>query len=265
MIKVVSKRSSGSLFHYAHFFQDCLFPEFCLGLHKTYHTVVRQKTLEQSIGKFKALYEEIMGIRVIEVDESEFNETELNVHTIDLPTYDQFESFRQHIFNLYKIDPPIEIHSESDPVVLIRRGKRRPLLDDPDLIKKNDLLYSATTGAERREIRHFDKVEAFLQGVYGHDRVCTVELETMSFSDQVQLFAKARIVVGIHGAGLANIVFCRPGTVLVEVDPEWPFDWKFVNHFCSVFKIRRICCPNSLESIQECIRGRVSERSDSTP
>jgi Glycosyltransferase 61 len=251
MIKVVSKRSSGSLFHYAHFFQDCLFPEFCMGLQE-YRTVVRQKSLGQSIGKFKAIYEEIMGTHVLEVEESDFNDQVIEVHTINKPSYEQFESFRQHIFALYNIiHNPIQ---DSDPVVLIRRGKRIELLDDPDLMKQNLVLYSATTGAERREIRQLDKVEAFLQEVYGNDKVCTVELEKMSFSDQVRLFSRAQLVIGIHGAGLANMVFCRPGTTLVEVDPEWPFDWQFVNHFCSTYGVRRICCPNSLDAIQDCIR-----------
>lgn len=31
------------------------------------------------------------------------------------------------------------------------------------------------------------------------------------------MFASATIVIGPHGAGLANLVFCRPGTVVVEI------------------------------------------------
>jgi len=246
-----------------------------LGLQK-YKTIVRQKTLEQSIGKFKTMYEEIMGTKVIELDEQEFAELQVDhdtieVHRINTPTRSQYESFRQYIFSLYGIPSeslnwiPSEslnwIQSESlnwipcdSPVVLIRRGKRRQLLDDPALIAKNDTLYSATTGAERREIRCIDQLETFLQEVYGRETVGSVELEEMAFSEQVRLFSQARIVIGIHGAGLANVVFCRPGSVLIEVDPEWNYDWQFLNHFCSSCGITRICCPNSLESIQECIR-----------
>lgn len=42
-------------------------------------------------------------------------------------------------------------------------------------------------------------------------------LEDMTFSAQVELFRRARVVVGPHGAGLANIAFCRQGTRVVEV------------------------------------------------
>ena len=44
----------------------------------------------------------------------------------------------------------------------------------------------------------------------------SVNLGEISFSDQVNLFNKADCVVGLHGAGFANIVFCEPGTKIVE-------------------------------------------------
>jgi len=47
-----------------------------------------------------------------------------------------------------------------------------------------------------------------------------VTLGKLPFAEQVELFADARIVVGPHGAGLANAVFCQPGTVLIEFMPE---------------------------------------------
>jgi capsular polysaccharide biosynthesis protein len=38
-----------------------------------------------------------------------------------------------------------------------------------------------------------------------------------SFAEQVGLFAGAEMVVGAHGAGLANLVFCGAGTKVVEI------------------------------------------------
>jgi capsular polysaccharide biosynthesis protein len=46
-----------------------------------------------------------------------------------------------------------------------------------------------------------------------------VSLAGMPFSEQVEMFAEARIIVGPHGAGFTNAVFCEPGTVLVEFMP----------------------------------------------
>jgi hypothetical protein len=47
-----------------------------------------------------------------------------------------------------------------------------------------------------------------------------VRLEEMSFADQVALFRDASILISPHGGGLTNLVFCRPGTAIVEVLPE---------------------------------------------
>ncbi len=46
----------------------------------------------------------------------------------------------------------------------------------------------------------------------------TVELDEMEMSDQVKLFAGASVIIGQHGAGLSNIMFCSPGTKVVEIN-----------------------------------------------
>jgi hypothetical protein len=47
-----------------------------------------------------------------------------------------------------------------------------------------------------------------------------ITLSSMSVSDQIRAFSEARVVVGPHGAGLANILFSRPGTRLLELRQE---------------------------------------------
>ena len=43
---------------------------------------------------------------------------------------------------------------------------------------------------------------------------------TMTVAEEAALFAGAEVVVGVHGAGLTNMVFCRPGTAVVELTPR---------------------------------------------
>jgi capsular polysaccharide biosynthesis protein len=45
----------------------------------------------------------------------------------------------------------------------------------------------------------------------------TVRLEERSWAEQIALFQAARVVVAPHGASLANLVFCAPGTRVVEL------------------------------------------------
>ena len=35
--------------------------------------------------------------------------------------------------------------------------------------------------------------------------------------ETISLFRRARAIIGIHGAGLANAVYCAPGTALLEI------------------------------------------------
>jgi tetratricopeptide (TPR) repeat protein len=46
--------------------------------------------------------------------------------------------------------------------------------------------------------------------------------ESTSMADTVAMFAKAAIVVGVHGAGLSNVAFCKPGAALLEVSMPSP-------------------------------------------
>jgi len=52
----------------------------------------------------------------------------------------------------------------------------------------------------------------------GFDIVATGEL---TLGAQIALFANAKIVVGQHGAGLINAIFCQPGAILIELFPEY--------------------------------------------
>jgi capsular polysaccharide biosynthesis protein len=73
-------------------------------------------------------------------------------------------------------------------------------------------LYVSRARAASRRVANEDEVWSVLRG-FGFSRV---ELEDLAFERQAALFASAEWVVGPHGAGLANLVFCRPGTRVLE-------------------------------------------------
>jgi tetratricopeptide (TPR) repeat protein len=45
----------------------------------------------------------------------------------------------------------------------------------------------------------------------------SVTLEAMTVAEQARLLANAGIVISAHGSGLTNLVFCRPGTKVIEI------------------------------------------------
>lgn len=54
----------------------------------------------------------------------------------------------------------------------------------------------------------------------------TVELEDLSFAEQIALFAQAEVIVAPHGGGLTNLIFCDRGTRVLEL-----FSPNYVRHY----------------------------------
>ena len=44
-----------------------------------------------------------------------------------------------------------------------------------------------------------------------------IKLENLSFREQVEIFNNASNIIGLHGAGFANLSFCRPETRILEI------------------------------------------------
>ncbi len=51
--------------------------------------------------------------------------------------------------------------------------------------------------------------------------VC-ISPESMTLTEQIAIFAHAKVIIAAHGSGLTNIMFCRPGTKIIElVSPNY--------------------------------------------
>lgn len=70
---------------------------------------------------------------------------------------------------------------------------------------------SAAT-ADGRTLGNQGQLEAILEK-YGFEIVLP---ERYSVDQQAELFSTASVVVAVHGAGLANLVYCAPGTTVIE-------------------------------------------------
>ena len=67
-------------------------------------------------------------------------------------------------------------------------------------------------------------------------------LEEIEWLDQIALFRDAEVVIGAHGAGLANLVFCSPGAFVIELIAEnYPFT--FYPEICRQNKIDHHILP----------------------
>ena len=74
-------------------------------------------------------------------------------------------------------------------------------------------LYISRSNAKYRHIFN----EAAVIDLLDQYGFVAVNLETLTVAQQVQLFATAEAIVGAHGSGLTNLVFCSPGCSVVEL------------------------------------------------
>jgi Glycosyltransferase 61 len=74
------------------------------------------------------------------------------------------------------------------------------------------LIYISRRDSPARQVENEDEVIACLEP-YGFQ---IVTLSGMSVAAQAALFGSARVVAGPHGAGFANLLFCNPGTAVLE-------------------------------------------------
>lgn len=97
----------------------------------------------------------------------------------------------------------------------------RERLLDPVLSKFNPISDSSKIFISREKAFHrrvINEEEIFnLLKPLGYQKYF---LEDLSFTEQMLLFSQAKHIVACHGAGLTNIVFCRPGTQIIELFQE---------------------------------------------
>lgn len=73
------------------------------------------------------------------------------------------------------------------------------------------------TGSLKRSIKNHNALRDFLNCKVREElEVVNVKLELCPLEEQIQLFDKAHYVIAQHGAGIANIVWMRPESCIVE-------------------------------------------------
>ena len=63
-----------------------------------------------------------------------------------------------------------------------------------------------------------------------------IKPQNLSFKDQINIFYNVKCVISLHGAGLTNAVFCRPGTKIIEI--------KTINAGNEFLRISKFCKLN---------------------
>jgi hypothetical protein len=92
---------------------------------------------------------------------------------------------------------------------------RERLMRSPNQTRGRRRIFISRADARGRNIVNREQVEALMMGL-GFE---IVTLAGLSAQRQIEIFSAASHVVGVHGAGLTNVVFCPTGTTVLEILP----------------------------------------------
>lgn len=70
--------------------------------------------------------------------------------------------------------------------------------------------------SRKNAARSFDN-EADLEKIMQKSEFEILQLERISIREQMLIFKKANVIVSPHGAGLSNLIWCKPGIKVVEI------------------------------------------------
>lgn len=91
--------------------------------------------------------------------------------------------------------------------------------------KKNEIKRKLYVSRRDAKTRKFVNEEEVIDLLRKYD-FKIVELSNYDFSSKVELFNSADVIIGLTGAGLTNLMFCRENAHVIEIFPE-----NFVNYF----------------------------------
>jgi hypothetical protein len=89
----------------------------------------------------------------------------------------------------------------------------RSVMAPPGAVTPWRRVYISRARATRRVLRNEQQMAVTLRR-FGFEPVV---MEDLDFDAQVELMAETRVLVAPHGAGLTNMIFCAPGTHIVEI------------------------------------------------
>ena len=118
-----------------------------------------------------------------------------------------------------KNNPSIEIQNLPPWIIkflrnnFLKEKNNKKLFSEKFYIDRSD---SKSNHRHLRKIINEDEVKDFLI----KKGFSIITLSNLSFKQQVNLFSNASQIVGLHGAGFANLTFCNPKTFILEIKPE---------------------------------------------
>lgn len=214
----------GSVAHYYHFVFDLLMP-----LSRLLAAAPPSATLQLvPFGPLTDAVRDVFGAAIEILPESAGDSTGTRADLLGMNprcvrwTSGDLAEFRRFVLGRFAVTAG----REPDTVALIER-----MPPDPYYLRSGD---RGGAGTSRRSlVNHGELQDALARAVRAPYRFLNLRLETMPLREQVETFSRTALVVGQHGAGLANVAWMARGQTVVELDDLER------DHFALVSRARR--------------------------
>lgn len=198
----------GNIEHYYHFIFDLVLPLYF---------VVKQTPPDvifvlEDFGIYTDRLHDLFPHRIKIAHDIDIPKNTKRIHLIGMnpksvhSRHDALESFKRDICSNLKVDQT----GEPNKVLLIERSPMDPYFMTSSKIRGG--------GTSRRSILNHGELTSTIRSmVRAPFEFHNLQLENISLKEQIHYFDRALIVVGQHGAGLANCVWMRRKSIVIEL------------------------------------------------
>lgn len=172
-----------------------------------YHWMIESLT---KILSTRLIFSTVKVVLPAHFKESGFHEQSLKLLNISVEYFD--ETNDRLFFECLYLPLNVSILGTSNPVYvnLVRNSFLQHTKPAESRLRR---VYISRKLARKRKIINEDQLSELLLG-YNFEIIC---FEALTFLEQVKLAAETNILVGLHGAGLTNMIFMETGGTLIEL------------------------------------------------
>ena len=123
------------------------------------------------------------------------------IYAVDHPWYD--DGYIQ--YNLHKL-----------PKWIIKENRNIFLKNSSKASKQRIFLDRSSSNFNHCQIENIEQITKLIS----KSGIKIYKPEFLSFQKQIKLFNSSSLIIGAHGAAFTNIIFCKPGTKILEIIPS---------------------------------------------
>tara|TARA_Y100000591_G_scaffold147503_1_gene126684 strand:- start:305 stop:1402 length:1098 start_codon:yes stop_codon:yes gene_type:complete len=127
-----------------------------------------------------------------------------------------------HATEIYAVDHPwynkgyIQHNVKKIPKWIIFLNRKKFLNKSYTNFKKKIFLDRSESKYNHCQIKDTNEIKKLINA----KKFEVIKPELLSFKKQINLFKNSNIIIGAHGAAFSNIIFCKPGTKIIEIIPS---------------------------------------------